>query len=69
MLLLNESDAKRDYTGAMVAPGEYTVTLSKEVDGITTDLSEPMKFKVERMYKGALDGAAPEVTAAFLERD
>jgi hypothetical protein len=24
-----------------------------------------MKFKVERMYKGALEGATPEVTAAF----
>ncbi|MEJ2504679.1 MAG: hypothetical protein P8Y81_00250, partial [Ignavibacteriaceae bacterium] len=51
--------------GAMVAPGEYTVTLSKEIDGITTNLSEPMKFKVERMYKGALNGANPDVTAGF----
>ena len=63
--ILNESDTKRNYRGAMVAPGEYTVTLSKEIDGITTDLSEPMKFKVERMYKGALIGANPDVTAAF----
>jgi hypothetical protein len=49
----------------MVAPGEYTVTLSKEIDGVITDLSEPMKFEVVRMYKGALDGADPQVTAAF----
>jgi photosystem II stability/assembly factor-like uncharacterized protein len=63
--ILNESDTKRNYRGAMVAPGEYTVTLSKEIDGITTDLSEPMKFKVERMYKGAINGANPDVTAAF----
>ena len=63
--ILNEADTKRGYIGAMVAPGEYTVTLSKEIDGITTDLSESMRFKVERMYKGALDGATPDVTAAF----
>jgi photosystem II stability/assembly factor-like uncharacterized protein len=63
--ILNKSDVKKDNIGAMVAPGEYTVTLSKEVEGIATDLSVPMKFKVERMYKGALEGATPEVTAAF----
>jgi photosystem II stability/assembly factor-like uncharacterized protein len=63
--LSDTSDIKRNDAGAMVAPGEYTVTLSKEVDGLTTGLSEPMTFKVERMYKGALDGASPEVTAAF----
>jgi len=63
--ILNEADTGRRYTGAMVAPAEYTVTLSKEVNGITTDLSEPMKFTVERMFKGALKGSEPEVTAAF----
>jgi photosystem II stability/assembly factor-like uncharacterized protein len=63
--ILNEADTKRNYIGAMVAPGEYTVTLSKEVDGIVTDLSEPMKFNVERMYKNAIESANPQVTAAF----
>ncbi len=63
--ILNSSDTSRNYTGAMVAPGEYNVTLSKEIDGIATDLSAPMKFNVERMYKGALDGSTPEITAAF----
>jgi photosystem II stability/assembly factor-like uncharacterized protein len=63
--ILNESDAKRDYKGAMVAPGEYTVILSKEINGIATEISGPMKFEVVRMYKGALSGATPEVTSAF----
>jgi photosystem II stability/assembly factor-like uncharacterized protein len=63
--ILNPSDTARHYTGAMVAPGEYSVTLSKEIDGVTTDLSKPMKFEVERMYKGALVGATPDITAAF----
>lgn len=52
-------------TGVLAAPGDYTVTLSKQVDGQTTDLSEPMSFKVEQMRKGALEGVEPKVTAAF----
>lgn len=63
--ILTKENVKSGFIGARVAPGEYTVTLSKEVDGIVTELSEPMSFKVERMYKGALDGADPVVTAAF----
>jgi hypothetical protein len=49
----------------MAAPGDYTVTLSKQVDGIVTILSDPIPFKVEQLYKGTLDGAEPEKTAAF----
>ena len=63
--LSDTSDIKRSSSGAMVAPGEYTVTLSKVVDGIETDLSGPMKFEVVRMYKGSIEGADPKVTAAF----
>ena len=58
-------DTGGSYIGAMAAPGEYSVTLSVELDGLVTDLSGPMKFKVERMYKGALPGSDPQVTAAF----
>lgn len=52
-------------TGVMAAPGKYTVTLSKQVDGTITDLSESMPFIVERLRKGALDGAEPKEIAAF----
>ncbi len=58
-------DLKLKYKGAMVAPGEFTVTLSKEIDGINTDLSDPIPFKVEKLYDGALAGADPIETAAF----
>jgi photosystem II stability/assembly factor-like uncharacterized protein len=60
-----EREDGREPTGVMAAPGEYTVILSKQVDGIVTNLSEPMMFQVERMRKGALEGADPEETAAF----
>jgi len=63
--ILNEEDISRNYIGAIVAPGNYTVTLSKQVDGITTILSEPMSFEVEKMLQGALTGADPKVVAAF----
>ncbi len=51
--------------GMLAAPGEYTVTLSKEVDGVTTELSQPVSSKVEQMREGALDGAEPQETVAF----
>ena len=63
--ILTKGNINGGFIGAKVAPGKYTVTLSKEVDGIATELSESIPFQVVRMYKGALDGADPTVTAAF----
>jgi photosystem II stability/assembly factor-like uncharacterized protein len=61
----NAADLNGDYTGAMVAPGNYTVTLSKHVDGNVKNLSKPVPFTVEQLFKGALAGADPKETAAF----
>lgn len=61
----NENDISGGYIGAMVAPGEYTVTLSKEEDGNITDLSQAMSFQVERIFEGALAGADPKESATF----
>jgi len=44
-------------SGTMATPGTYTVTMSKVVDGVMTDLSEPMEFKVVPLSEGALKGA------------
>jgi photosystem II stability/assembly factor-like uncharacterized protein len=55
----------RQPSGVLAAPGEYTVTLSKEVDGTVTELSEPVPFTVERMRAGALKGASDEDVVAF----
>jgi len=57
-----------ELSGVLAAPGNYTVTLSKQVDGVITNLSEPMSFKVEQMRKGALTGASPAETAAFWQQ-
>jgi photosystem II stability/assembly factor-like uncharacterized protein len=54
--------------GVLAAPGTYTVTLSKQVGGKTTELAGPVSFEVVRMRRGALPGADPKDTAAFLAR-
>ncbi|HSD26522.1 MAG TPA: glycosyl hydrolase [Vicinamibacteria bacterium] len=52
--------------GVLVAPGIYTVSLAKQVDGETTGLAGPVRFEVARLRPGALPGAPPKDTAAFL---
>lgn len=51
--------------GMLAAPGTYTVTLSKEVDGVVTQLQEPQSFEVVQLREGALDGATADEAAAF----
>ena len=55
-------------SGFLAAPGEYTVSLSKRVQGETTELIGAQKFTVERLRKGALAGAEPQLAAEFWER-
>jgi hypothetical protein len=62
---LNEEPPEREPAGFMAAPGEYTVTLSQQVDGIVADLAGPVKFAVERLRQGALPGSSPKETAEF----
>jgi len=54
--------------GVLAAPGDYTVSLAKRLDGRTTELAGPVRFEVARLRKGALPGADPKETAAFLAR-
>ena len=52
-------------SGKLAAPGKYTVTLAKEIDGVITELAGPVEFNVVRMREGALEGAGPEELVAF----
>ncbi len=54
--------------GAMVLPGSYTVSLSKEIDGVVTNLSNPVTFKVVPIRHGVLKGATPTETVAFWKK-
>jgi len=53
--------------GPMVEPGEYSVTLSKEVDGVTTELAGPVAFEVVPLNLAtyAATGRAREDAAEF----
>ncbi len=52
-------------SGLLAAPGDYTATLIKEVDGEITTLSLPIRFEVVPLRKRALAGSSPAEAAAF----
>ena len=41
------------------------MTLSKQIDGVVTDLAGPKSFTVKRLYEGALKRAEDEKQIAF----
>jgi hypothetical protein len=64
-----EEDAKYppegDPSGIMMTPGTYSVQLSKEIDGVVSELSDPMNFEVKQLRSGALEGSTQEEMTAF----
>ena len=59
---------ERDGGGHLAPPGSYTVTLSKRVDGVVTELADPVPFEVVRIFPGSLEGTPPAETAVFMAR-
>ncbi|TWT46236.1 Dispase autolysis-inducing protein precursor [Phycisphaerae bacterium RAS1] len=51
--------------GPPAIPGEYSVTLSKEVDGVVTDLAPPQKFKVVPLELATFAAKDKEARLAF----
>ena len=49
----------------LATPGDYTVSLSKLLDGKQSSLGTPKTFKIIPLAKGALEGASHEEIAAF----
>src|SRR5512143_314636 len=64
----NEEEEDRAPRGVLAPPGTYTVSLAKQVDGVTAELAGPVRFEVARLREGALPGSDPKDTAAFLAR-
>ncbi len=64
---LNDQTAEVNFnqSGVLAAPGTYTASLSKQLNGEITQLSKPVTFVVEQLRKGALSGSSPQETAAF----
>lgn len=54
--------------GHLAAPGDYTVELSKQVNGVTTALAGPVPFSVNRMNRGTLHTAEAAEVVAFWKR-
>ena len=54
--------------GILAAPGKYTVTLVKRVDGVSTNLQGPTEFEVIPLYEGALKRKPFEEVAQFREQ-
>ncbi len=61
--LPNEAEA-----GLYAGAGTYTATLAKNIEGVFTELSQPVSFKVKKMYDGALPGISTEDYAVLIER-
>ena len=63
----DEEDTE-DSGGALAAPGTYTVTLGRLVDGAYEDLGQTRTFEVVPLHEaGALPGAPPAEAALFLK--
>jgi hypothetical protein len=58
-------NSKNQPKGMLATPGNYSVTLAKQVDGQITTLSEPFSFDVVQLHKGALQGSTTTDVAAF----
>lgn len=56
---------KKERKGYLAAPGKYYVTLSKEIDGVSTTLVGPKEFNVKLLYDGALKGSTHQERLAF----
>jgi photosystem II stability/assembly factor-like uncharacterized protein len=51
--------------GYLAAPGQYTATLVKRIDGQTTAIADPIEFDVVQMRFGALQGSTADETVAY----
>jgi hypothetical protein len=63
--LTSNETGRREPTGVLVVPGTYKVSLSKEVDGVVTELDGPVSFELKQLREGSLEGSSHEETVAF----
>ena len=55
-------------SGALVIPGNYSVTLHKEEDGVVSHLDGPVNFNVVRLREGTLKGTSYEEYNTFADK-
>lgn len=66
-IALNQASIpSEDVNGFLAPPGKYTVSLSKVIDGVSTELAKAIEFEVVPLREGALKGASHDVVSNFL---
>ena len=61
----NQNRGRRNRGGFMATTGTYSITLSKKVDGVITQLADPKTFEVVPLRKGALPAQSNDAIVAF----
>ncbi|MEM9261854.1 MAG: glycosyl hydrolase, partial [Bacteroidota bacterium] len=54
-------------SGPLVAPGEYSVSMAKEVNGKITELAGPVSFTVKPLHAPTIAGAEPAEYIAYMK--
>ncbi|HSG64846.1 MAG TPA: hypothetical protein VLD39_07590, partial [Gammaproteobacteria bacterium] len=54
--------------GVLAAPGTYTVSLARRIDGVTVDLEQVQSFEVTSVRQATLAGSSQSERVAFLRR-
>jgi len=54
--------------GVLAAPGTYTVSLARRIDGVTVDLEQVQSFEVTSVRQATLAGSSQADRVAFLRR-
>ena len=52
--MITEKNVKRDASGLMIGPGEYTAQLHKQIEGKFSPISSTVNFNVKKLSDGAL---------------
>jgi hypothetical protein len=58
----------RSSDGPLVVPGTYSVTLSKEVDGVVSEIAPPVPFEVKALDQSSFPAQDPAEVLAFHHR-
>ena len=60
-----EEEREDDTAGVLVAPGRFSVTMAKRVDGVLTQVGQPQRFNVNSIREPTLPGSTQEQRVAY----
>ena len=62
---LTKSNYQNEASGIMVAPGQYSAQLFKQIEGLYSPISELIAFSINPLMDGALEASSPDSVAAY----